>query len=84
MVEQNAALLRRSVRDNIAYGREDLPQAMIQALAAKAHADGFIPGFCAQRGRTGYDAHVGERGGTLSRRPASAHRSCPRHAGGGI
>jgi len=66
MVAQNAALLHRSVRDNIAYGREDLPQAMIEAAAAKAHADGFIPGLRDQQGRSGYDAHVGERGVKLS------------------
>jgi ATP-binding cassette subfamily B multidrug efflux pump len=66
MVAQNAALLHRSVRDNIAYGREDLPQAMIEAAAAKAHADSFIPGLRDQQGRAGYDAHVGERGVKLS------------------
>ncbi|WP_208250376.1 ABC transporter ATP-binding protein [Rhizobium sp. T1470] len=66
MVAQNAALLHRSVRDNIAYGRVDLPQSMIEAAAAKAHADGFIPGLRDQQGRSGYEAHVGERGVKLS------------------
>ncbi|MEK1897257.1 MAG: ABC transporter ATP-binding protein [Rhizobium sp.] len=66
MVGQNAALLHRSVRDNIAYGRVDLPQSMIEAAAAKAHADGFIPGLRDQQGRIGYEAHVGERGVKLS------------------
>jgi len=66
VVAQNATLLHRSVRDNIAYGREDMPQSMIEAAALKAHADGFIPGLSDQEGRTGYDAHVGERGVKLS------------------
>jgi ATP-binding cassette subfamily B multidrug efflux pump len=66
MVTQEAALLHRSVRDNIAYGRVDVSQAEIEAAARKAHADGFIPGLQDQTGRKGYDAHVGERGVTLS------------------
>ena len=66
MVTQDAALLHRSVRDNIAYGRIDVTQAEIEAAARKAEADGFIPSLRDQAGRTGYDAHVGERGVTLS------------------
>ena len=66
MVAQNAALLHRSVGDNIAFGREDMPQAMIDAAIAKAAADGFIPGLVDMEGRRGLDAHVGERGVKLS------------------
>lgn len=66
MVMQDASLLHRSVRDNIAYGRLDVPQAAIEAAAEKAEAGVFIPQLRDQHGRTGYDAHVGERGVTLS------------------
>ena len=66
MVAQNAALLHRSVRDNIAYGRPELADAAIGAAAGKAAAAGFIPALRDHAGRTGYDAHVGERGVKLS------------------
>jgi ATP-binding cassette subfamily B multidrug efflux pump len=66
MVAQDATLLHRSVRDNIAYGRADASQAAIEAAARKAAADGFIPTLRDQSGRAGYDAHVGERGVMLS------------------
>ena len=66
MVGQDASLLHRSVRDNIAYGRPEVTQAEIDAAAQAAHADAFIPGLADQEGRTGYDAHVGERGVKLS------------------
>ncbi|MDA9821606.1 ABC transporter ATP-binding protein/permease [Paracoccaceae bacterium] len=66
MVQQEGALLHRSIRDNILYGRADAgDQAMIQAaLQAKAHE--FILNLQDLEGRTGYDAHVGERGVKLS------------------
>src|SRR4029079_6081413 len=38
----------------------------VAAAARKAEADGFIAGLRDATGRTGYDAHVGERGVTLS------------------
>jgi ATP-binding cassette subfamily B multidrug efflux pump len=66
MVAQNASLLHRSVRDNIAHGHAGATQAVIEAAAAKAHADAFIPMLRDQAGRSGYDAHVGERGVKLS------------------
>ncbi|MGB3336471.1 MAG: ABC transporter ATP-binding protein, partial [Devosia sp.] len=66
MVAQNAALLHRSVGDNIAFGREDMPQAMVDAAIAKAAADRFVPGLIDQEGRRGLHAHVGERGVKLS------------------
>ncbi|MCV9962610.1 ABC transporter ATP-binding protein/permease [Pararhizobium sp. BT-229] len=66
MVMQDASLLHRSVRDNIAYGQKDIPQEAIEAAAGKAEASAFIPLLRDQHGRTGYDAHVGERGVTLS------------------
>ena len=66
MVMQDTALLHRSVRDNIAYGRLDIGQDRIEAAAAKAEADGFIATLRDAEGRIGYDAHVGERGVKLS------------------
>ncbi|WP_431280657.1 ABC transporter ATP-binding protein [Humitalea sp. 24SJ18S-53] len=66
MVTQDTALLHRSIRDNIRYGRPDASDAEIEAAARQAHAHDFIMGLADWRGRTGYDAHVGERGVKLS------------------
>jgi ATP-binding cassette, subfamily B, multidrug efflux pump len=66
MVAQDTALLARSVRDNIAYGRSEVSFADIEASACKAAADSFIPGLRDPDGRTGYDARLGERGVRLS------------------
>jgi ATP-binding cassette subfamily B multidrug efflux pump len=66
MVAQEASLLHRSVRDNIAYGRTDVSEGEIVAAARKAEAHGFIVSLRDAAGRTGYDAHVGERGVQLS------------------
>jgi ATP-binding cassette subfamily B multidrug efflux pump len=66
MVPQDAALLHRSVRDNISFGRPDISQANIEAAAMNAQAHEFIPGLQDQLGNTGYDALVGERGVLLS------------------
>ena len=66
MVTQDTALLHRSIRENIRYGRQDADDAAIWAAAAKVHADAFIPELTDQEGRTGLDAHVGERGVKLS------------------
>jgi ATP-binding cassette subfamily B multidrug efflux pump len=66
MVSQDTSLLHRSVRDNIRYGRPDSDHAEITAAAAAVRADEFIADLTDMRGRTGYDAHVGERGVKLS------------------
>jgi ATP-binding cassette, subfamily B, multidrug efflux pump len=66
MVTQDTSLLHRSVRDNILYGRPDAGEAATVAAARKAQADDFIAGLEDLRGRTGYGAHVGERGVKLS------------------
>lgn len=66
LVTQDTSLLHRSVRDNIVYGRPNATEDdMIQA-AHKAEAADFIPHLSDAQGRTGYDAHVGERGVKLS------------------
>ena len=66
MVTQDTSLLHRSIRDNIAYGRPDATQAEIEQAARLAEADGFIRDLVDHKGRTGYDAQVGERGVKLS------------------
>jgi ATP-binding cassette subfamily B multidrug efflux pump len=66
MVTQEAALLHRSVGENIAFGRSGATEDEIEAAARKAAADGFIPKLRDEAGRLGYDAYVGERGVILS------------------
>ena len=66
MVTQDTSLLHRSVRDNILYGRPDATDAEMMAAAKRAEAHEFILNLSDAKGRTGYDAHVGERGVKLS------------------
>lgn len=66
MVTQDTSLLHRSIRDNILFGRPDASDAQLLSAAQKAQADGFISSLVDQRGRKGFDAHVGERGVKLS------------------
>jgi ATP-binding cassette, subfamily B, multidrug efflux pump len=66
MVTQDTSLLHRSIRDNIRYGRPQATQAMIEDAARRAEAHDFILELEDWHGRSGYDAHVGERGVKLS------------------
>ncbi|WP_295852441.1 ABC transporter ATP-binding protein [uncultured Xylophilus sp.] len=66
MVTQDTSLLHRSVRDNIVYGRPDADEAALHGAAAQAEATDFIASLQDPQGRSGYDAHVGERGVKLS------------------
>ncbi len=66
MVQQDSALLHRSVRENILYGRPDASEAEVVAAAKQAEAHEFILGLTDAAGRSGYDAQVGERGIKLS------------------
>ncbi len=66
MVTQDTSLLHRSVLENIVYGRPDATRDQAIEAAKRAHAHEFILGLVDQKGRTGYDAHVGERGVKLS------------------
>ena len=66
MVTQDTSLLHRSVRDNILYGRPDADEAMLLQAAGQAKAEHFIRGLEDAKGRSGFDAHVGERGVKLS------------------
>ena len=66
MVTQDTSLLHRSVRDNILYGRPDANEAMLIKAAEQARSEHFIAELEDAKGRTGFDAHVGERGVKLS------------------
>jgi len=66
VVSQDAMLMHRAIRDNIAYGRAGATQAEIEDAAKRAAAHGFIVDVADPRGRKGYDAQVGERGVKLS------------------
>ncbi|MGN6157837.1 MAG: ABC transporter ATP-binding protein [Devosia sp.] len=66
VVTQDTSLLHRSVRENISYGRPDATEDEIVAAAKLAEAHDFIQTLVDPKGRTGYDAHVGERGVKLS------------------
>ena len=66
MVTQDSSLLHRSVRANILYGRPDAREAEMIAAAKQARAHDFIMDLRDPKGRSGYDAQVGERGVKLS------------------
>ena len=66
MVTQDTSLLHRSVRDNLLYGRPDASDDAMKSAAHRAEADEFIATLTDPKGRSGYDAHVGERGVKLS------------------
>lgn len=65
VVAQEATLLHRSVRENIAGGIASDDEA-VEAAARRAAADEFIRTLRDAQGRRGYDALVGERGIRLS------------------
>ncbi|WP_205389006.1 Putative multidrug export ATP-binding/permease protein (plasmid) [Pseudoseohaeicola sp. NH-UV-7] len=66
MVTQETAMFNRSARENISYGRPDASQDELIAAAKQAEAHEFILELQDHKGRTGYDAHLGERGVKLS------------------
>ncbi|TPP11672.1 ABC transporter ATP-binding protein [Rhizobium glycinendophyticum] len=66
VVTQDTSLLHRSIHDNIAYGRRSATRAEVIEAARQAHAVEFIEQLSDWHGRTGFDAHVGERGVKLS------------------
>ena len=55
-----------SVRDNIVYGRPDATDEDMLHAAKRAEAHDFVQRLTDPKGRTAYDAHVGERGVKLS------------------
>jgi len=66
MVQQDTALLHRSVRENILYGNPGASEAQMIEAARKAEAHDFILDLEDSEGNKGYDARVGERGVKLS------------------
>ena len=66
MITQDTSLLHRSIRDNLLYGKPEASDEQLWDAARKARADEFIPHLSDALGRTGFDAHVGERGVKLS------------------
>jgi ATP-binding cassette subfamily B protein len=66
MVTQETAMFNRSARDNIVYGRTGATDEALVTAAQKAEADDFIADLIDHTGRSGYDAHLGERGVKLS------------------
>lgn len=59
-------MFNRSARENIMYGRPDASEAEMIEAAKQAEAHEFILQLEDHKGRTGYDAHLGERGVKLS------------------
>ena len=66
LVTQETAMFNRSARDNILYGRPDATEEEVVEAARRAEAHEFISELRDFKGRTGYDAHLGERGVKLS------------------
>ncbi len=66
MVTQETAMFNRSARENILYGRPEATEEEMIAAARAAEAHEFILALRDHQGRTGYDAHLGERGVKLS------------------
>ena len=60
-VTQETILFNDTIRNNIAYGRPDVPLARVQAAARAAFAHEFI-----ERLPEGYDTPIGEKGFRLS------------------
>ena len=61
MISQDPFLFSASVRENISFGRGDLPHEDVERAARAAQAHEFI-----ERLPKGYDTVIGERGITLS------------------
>ncbi len=66
VVSQDTALFHRPLRDNIRLGRPEASEEEVIAAAKRAQAHDFIADLRDVKGRTGYDAYVGERGVKLS------------------
>jgi ATP-binding cassette subfamily B multidrug efflux pump len=66
MITQDTALLHRSIRDNLLYGKPDATEEELLAAVRKASADSFIPLLDDGQGGLGFEAMVGERGVKLS------------------
>jgi ATP-binding cassette subfamily B protein len=65
-VTQETAIFNRSALDNILYGRPEAGREAAERAARRARAHDFVATLRDGKGRTGYDAHLGERGVKLS------------------
>ncbi|GAB3815191.1 hypothetical protein GCM10028820_12200 [Tessaracoccus terricola] len=61
VVPQESVLFEGSIRDNVAYGQEDIPDARIEQALRDANAWEFV-----RQQPQGWDTPVGERGARLS------------------
>ena len=61
IIEQDIFLFSRPVSENIAFGKPDASQEMVEKAAISAQVDEFVHTFT-----NGYDTVIGERGVTLS------------------
>ncbi len=66
MVTQETAMFNRSALENIRYGDPSASFEQVVEAARKAEAHDFIEAMQDHQGRSGYDAHLGERGVKLS------------------
>ena len=66
LVTPDTALVHRTVVENMRYGRPNASDEEMYQAVRKAKAEEFIPQLVDLRGKTGYDAFVGERGVKLS------------------
>lgn len=66
VVRQETSMFNRSAMENIRYGRPGASDEEVFEAAQRASAHEFILGLVDHRGRTGYAAHLGERGVKLS------------------
>jgi ATP-binding cassette subfamily B protein len=66
VVRQDTNMFNRSALENIRYGRPDASDDEVFDAARRAAAHDFILGLTDYKGRTGYEARLGERGVKLS------------------
>lgn len=66
VVRQETSMFNRSAIENIRYGRPEASEEEVFEAARRASAHSFILGLTDHRSRTGYAAHLGERGVKLS------------------
>lgn len=66
VVTQDTALLHRSIRDNILFGRMDASDDELTMAIERSQSMEFINDLEDYRGRKGLNAHAGERGVKLS------------------
>jgi ATP-binding cassette subfamily B multidrug efflux pump len=66
LITQDTSLLHRSILENLRYGKPNATEEQVWDAVRKARAEEFIPLLSDSEGRTGFEAHVGERGVKIS------------------